>query len=644
MPLPRPPMFAQGATLKELRQALVDMNLYLWSLLHVLENEVSRITIRELDIGGGLGLPPSGALSYLILPTTPGPPAIPTGFAATGFFQQIGLSWDLNLDPSIEGWELQRADDAGFTSNVVTLTRARALSFVDGNLGHSTTRYYKLRAVGKGGISGYTAVVSATTTAGTATGDDVIAALITAQKQIQTSHLLASLITSTQLAADSVTTTKIANDAVTTLKILADAITTTKIADNAITTPKLIANAVTAAKIDALAVTTAKIDALAITAAKIATAVIDSTHLRTDVAVVTVAAQIANALIATAHIADAAITTAKIGDLQVVTAKMADLSVTTAKIAAAAITTALINDLAVTTAKVADANITTAKIATAAITNALIANLAVDTANINTAAVTTAKIADANITTAKIAAANITTALIADANVTTAKIASANITTALIADANVTTAKIASANITTALIADANITTAKIAALAVTAAEIANATITAAKIGTAAIETAKINDLAVTTIKIANSNISNLASAQDTTGAAINFDDTAEKTLASVNTTNGTVASTVLVWGSVQHNTDAVSATLIWELRLNKNGTPITTRVFKRDMAYDGGVGYLFPVAFQTGSSQIASTTDTWTLTLKITTAGTYSGTQHINWDNADLNVLSIMK
>lgn len=411
MALPRPPLVTSGASPKELRQAIQDLNLYLWSLVHILENEVSQIVVRQIDLGGlGTGPQFPSGLGFLVLPTTPSAPAIPTGFSATGFFQQIGLSWDLDLDPSIEGWELQRADDAAFSVNVVTLTRARALSFVDGNLGNSTTRYYKLRAVGKGGTSGYTAVASATTAASTATGDDIITLLKSTSATIQTSHLLAAIIGSAKIADLAVTTAKIAALAVTNAKIGLLAVDTGNIVDLSITTAKIGNLQVVTGKIADLAVGTAQIAAAAITTAKIAALAVTA-----------------------AEIADATITTAKIGSAQITNALIASAAVGTANIQSAAITTALI----------ADANITTAKIAALAVTAAEIANATITAAKIVDATITGAKIASATITEANIVAATITAASIANATITTAKIGLLQVTTAVIDDLTVTTGKVA---------------------------------------------------------------------------------------------------------------------------------------------------------------------------------------------------------
>lgn len=96
---------------------------------------------------GGLGF--SGpSMSRLQLPDTDfGPPTMPFNPVAIGFLNQIGLSWTVIPDPTVIGYEVQRANDSDFTVNEMTLAVTPGLSLMDNNLDSSTRRYYRVRAV-----------------------------------------------------------------------------------------------------------------------------------------------------------------------------------------------------------------------------------------------------------------------------------------------------------------------------------------------------------------------------------------------------------------------------------------------------------------------------------------------------------------
>jgi len=87
-------------------------------------------------------------------------PSTPTGLAAATRPLAILLTWTVNPEPDIDSYEIQRADDAGFSVNAITW-RVDALRFQDVP-GNTTTHWYRLRAVRESGsVSPYTTGVSA---------------------------------------------------------------------------------------------------------------------------------------------------------------------------------------------------------------------------------------------------------------------------------------------------------------------------------------------------------------------------------------------------------------------------------------------------------------------------------------------------
>ena len=361
---------------------------YLADLKFYLEGVLSDDTETEL---GGIGGDHKVVSDLVIPPIDFGAPTVPTGLLATGLYQAIGLTWQIIMDPTVAGYEVQRSDNLAFTANVLTLTRAKSLHFIDDLPGlNGVTRYYRIQAL-RGTTtltpSGFTAVVSATTR-------PAAEALIAAEEfgtALQSLHLKHAVIETAHLGDVVINNAQIADGSITTAKIADLAVTTAKIA---------IAN-----------ITTALIQDLAVNSAKI-----------NDAAIIT--AKIADAAIVSAKILDLAVNTAKIADLAVSRAKLANLAVDTAKIENLAVTEGKIADLAVTTAKIADAAITTAKIGTAVIGSAQIADGSITSAKIQDASITNADIQDATITGAKIATATIGSAQIMDASITSADIQS----------------------------------------------------------------------------------------------------------------------------------------------------------------------------------------------------------------------------
>lgn len=150
-----------------------------------------------------------------------GSPSIPTGLAATAYVTQIGLSWDNNPDTDIAGFEIQRANDSGFTSGVITISRPLSNNFVDEHTGRGVQKYYRIRAMNRSGVfSGYTAGVTATTPGVGPNEIRVDIAVITVAAQIANAiianaHIQNLAVDEAKIGNLQVTTVKIANNAVT---------------------------------------------------------------------------------------------------------------------------------------------------------------------------------------------------------------------------------------------------------------------------------------------------------------------------------------------------------------------------------------------------------------------------------------------
>jgi hypothetical protein len=151
-----------------------------------IDDELPASFANALDVGS-LGYSAKNPLAAVTTSNTPATPAVPTGLTATGFFKQIGLSWNLDVNPTILYWELQRATDAGFTLNRTPLSRVVGFAYLDSALAVSTTYFYRIKAGGQGGVSAFSAGVSATTLADTST---VVAQLTIAARALQQSHIL----------------------------------------------------------------------------------------------------------------------------------------------------------------------------------------------------------------------------------------------------------------------------------------------------------------------------------------------------------------------------------------------------------------------------------------------------------------------
>jgi hypothetical protein len=357
----------------------------------------------------------ASAFSASVLATTPanpGAPAVPTGLTLTSFPLAVALTWNANPETDIVRYDLQRADDAGFTVNV-SVRSVDATALVD-KVGDTTTRFYRVRAVRRTGIaSGYSAAVSG---AGAQVGTPQVL-----DGAITTLKVAAEAITNDRIAALAVDAAKLADGAVTTPKISAGAVTTPKIPDGAVTTLKVAAGNITNDRIAALAVDAAKLADGAVTTPKISAGAVTANEIAAGAVV---AAKIAAGAVVAGKIAADAVSTSEIAAGAVVTDKIAAGAVTTAKISAGAVTANEIAAGAVVAAKIAAGAVVAGKIAANAITAA------------------GGEIADATITDAKIANASITTAKIADLAVTNAKVADLTIDSLKLSDAAVTDAKV----------------------------------------------------------------------------------------------------------------------------------------------------------------------------------------------------------
>jgi hypothetical protein len=182
-------------------------------------------TIYEIQVAAVDSSNNASAFSSTVTATTsadPGAPSTPTGLTATAIISVIRLAWNANPESDIDGFKIERADNATFTSGVITLDALRkAVFLLDGEFTPDTTKYYRVSAVRRtGATSAPSSVVSATAPgiSGTAVRTDQL--LVTQAAQIQ------SLIVQTGHVADlSVTNLKVAELTLGTSKHQADAIT-----------------------------------------------------------------------------------------------------------------------------------------------------------------------------------------------------------------------------------------------------------------------------------------------------------------------------------------------------------------------------------------------------------------------------------
>jgi len=143
-------------------QDLDSLHDYVEQLSIFLSNTAASIAdIVNTGAGGELALAeqiPLPAQSWGI------PPA-PTGVVAHPFYDGIAITWKLVMDPSLEAYEIQRADDPTMSVNANTLVRTEGFQYFDGLLGGAgITKYYRVRVHrDTGEISGWSSPQGATT-------------------------------------------------------------------------------------------------------------------------------------------------------------------------------------------------------------------------------------------------------------------------------------------------------------------------------------------------------------------------------------------------------------------------------------------------------------------------------------------------
>jgi len=98
------------------------------------------------------------------------PPAAPTGLSATAAgMSKVNLGWIDNADNEF-GFDVERSPDGSTGWTLVGSTTAGAVTFTDTGLSSSTRYYYRVRANNSAGVSAYTNVATAVTTAGSIVG------------------------------------------------------------------------------------------------------------------------------------------------------------------------------------------------------------------------------------------------------------------------------------------------------------------------------------------------------------------------------------------------------------------------------------------------------------------------------------------
>jgi hypothetical protein len=114
----------------------------------------------ELAIPASVDMPIADPNTIGVIPT-------PTGLTATARRLEIVLTWTDDSGSNTTGYDIQRADNSGFSTNLVTLATDHSSNlFIDDLGAKATQRYYRIR--GRGGakrtlVSGYTSGVNATT-------------------------------------------------------------------------------------------------------------------------------------------------------------------------------------------------------------------------------------------------------------------------------------------------------------------------------------------------------------------------------------------------------------------------------------------------------------------------------------------------
>lgn len=126
----------------------------------------------DIQLGGQAAngsLGPLSELTTITIPTSAISAGIPTNFTVTATYQGALLTWNVPTTGSPSYYEVQKAGNAAFTTNVtnwfVDGTKAvDVLTAIPTILRIGATRYYRVRSVDKaGGLSAYTAAISIVT-------------------------------------------------------------------------------------------------------------------------------------------------------------------------------------------------------------------------------------------------------------------------------------------------------------------------------------------------------------------------------------------------------------------------------------------------------------------------------------------------
>jgi len=263
-------------------------------------------------------------------------PGIPSGLSASGHFKYIALEWTNPADADLAFVEVYE-NTTNSTSGGTLVGTTRGNTFNRSNLGLNQLRYYYIQAVDNtGNVSGFSSVVSATTTflddpdfangiyslftsqglyaiedvnglpaSGTFTGEKVFNRndgklyqwTGTAWEQVVGGAEDFTDLTGTIAGG------QIPTGVITEAKLGANSVTSGKISANAVGANEIAANSITATKISSGTITGDKISANTITGGLLSTA-----------GIITNSAQISNGVVANAQIGNAAISTAKIGN------------------------------------------------------------------------------------------------------------------------------------------------------------------------------------------------------------------------------------------------------------------------------------------------------------------------------------------
>lgn len=145
-----------------------------------------------------LGLGPDDLMAQISPISSPTTPSAPASVFVLGFRYEIGVAWQFarHVGNRTFAVEIQRATNLAMT-DAVSLGEFQGFFMIDDNStdkwGAEVTRYYQVRTIGRSGetiySSGWTAALSGTTLAATATNTDLQARMDTFAAAVQGLHL-----------------------------------------------------------------------------------------------------------------------------------------------------------------------------------------------------------------------------------------------------------------------------------------------------------------------------------------------------------------------------------------------------------------------------------------------------------------------